>query len=79
MKFLETVKFYKLNDDVTITVQFGENYYRCKARLDVLLKFKDVEQGAEILCQFGLAYVRGQGLVLQLIDVVSDEHENIIK
>lgn len=76
MKFLETVKFYKLNDDATITVQVGDNYYRCKARLDVLLEFKGVEQGKEFLCQFGLAYVRGQGLVLQLIDVVSDELEN---
>lgn len=70
MVFNANVEFYKLNDDATITVKVGDDkYFRCKARLDILLKFKDVETGEKFEGKFGLAYVRGQGLVLQLIEL----------
>ena len=70
MLFTQKVEFYKLNDDATITVRVGDKYYRCKARFDILLKFEDNKQGEEFEGKFGLAYVRGQGLVLQLVEVL---------
>lgn len=71
MLFEQKVKFYKLNDDASITVQCGEDkYFRCKARLDIVLSMKERKQGDEMNCKFGLAYVRGQGLVLQLVEVL---------
>lgn len=68
MCFEHFVKFYKLNDDSTITFYVDDKYFRCKAKMDILLKFVNMEKDVLLLCKFGLAYVRGQGLVLQLID-----------
>lgn len=70
MIFTQKANFYKLNDDSTITVKVGDKYYRCKARFDILLKFNDKTQGEEFDGKYGLAYMRGQGLVLQLVEVL---------
>ena len=72
MKFRHIVKFYKLNDDCTVTVQVGDQYYRCKARFDLLKALIDrgVKLGDDMECQFGIAYVRGQGMIIQLIEVL---------
>ena len=70
MIFEHLVKFYKVNDDASVTVQVGDKYFRCKARLDLAIALKERKEGEEMICKFGLAYVRGQGLVIQLIEVI---------
>lgn len=70
MIFEHVVKFYKVNDDASITVSVGDKYYRCKARFDLAIAMKERKEGEEIVGKFGLAYVRGQGLVIQLIEVL---------
>lgn len=72
MKFQHVVKFYKLNDDCTVTVQVGDQYYRCKIRFELLklLCDMDIKPGYEFTGVFGIAYVRGQGMIIQLIEVL---------
>ena len=69
MKFRNQVKFYKVNDDCSVTVQSGDQYYRCKLRVEVLKQFMTFNQGDDVDITFGVAYVRGSGLVLQIIEV----------
>lgn len=72
MRFENVVKIYGVNDDGTVTISYhnGEeyDYIRAQARFSVLKKLEELERGTDILCQFGLVYVRSRGLVLQLIE-----------
>lgn len=69
MKFRNVVKFYKVNDDCTVTVQCGDQYYRCKLRVEILKQLMSCKQDDDLDLTFGVAYVRGSGLVLQIIEV----------
>ena len=74
MKFTENVHFYCVNEDNTVTIYFIDEsgikqFYRCAARFKLLTQIEDYAKDTELTCVFGLAYVRGRGLVLQLIDV----------
>lgn len=69
MKFRNLVKFYKVNDDCTVTVQCCDQFYRCKLRVEILKQLMSCNQGDDLDITFGVAYVRGSGLVLQIIEV----------
>lgn len=77
MKFTEKINFYGVNEDNTVTFYcYDENgnkqFYRASARFKLLAQLDEFEKDTLINCEFGLAYVRGKGLILQLISVVDE-------
>lgn len=77
MKFTQLVQFYSVNDDGTITVGVKKDngyfdYFRCRARYSIMKQLDGTEKGTLLVCEFGLVYVRGSGLLLQLVEVVED-------
>lgn len=73
MRFEKVVKIYGVNDDGTVTISYENDngkydYIRASARYSVLKGLETLERGTDIICQFGLVYVRSRGLVLQLIE-----------
>ena len=72
MKFTKLVSLYRINDDNTVTVKYQEGdgepiYYRCCARLHILLELSKLDTDTPIEANFGLAYVKGKGLTLQIV------------
>lgn len=77
MKFTQLVQFYSVNDDGTITIGVKKDngyydYFRCKARYALMKQLDGMAKGTLLVCEFGLAYVRGSGLLLQLVEVVDN-------
>lgn len=79
MRFEKEVKIYGVNDDGTVTFSYENDdkkydYIRASARYSVLKRLEELERGTSIMCQFGLAYVRSRGLVLQLINFTYEQN-----
>lgn len=77
MKFTETINFYGVNEDNTITFYCydddgSKQFYRATARFKLLAQLDEYNKDTLLNCEFGLAYVRGKGLILQLINVIGD-------
>ncbi|MBO5947722.1 hypothetical protein J6Q66_02670 [bacterium] len=78
MKFTKVINFYSVNEDNTVTFYFDDEngnrqFYRASARFKLLAFLDEFEKDTLINCEFGLAYVRGKGLVLQLIRVLDEK------
>jgi hypothetical protein len=74
MKFTQTVKFYSVNDDNTVTIYSTDEvgtkrYFRSNARYDILSKMAQLKKDDEVLVTIGIAYVRDKGLVMQIVEV----------
>ena len=79
MKFTQTIFFYGINDDNTITFfvldeQGNKQFYRAKARYKLLAELDELkseltvnDEPLQFDAVFGLAYQKGNGLILQLI------------
>lgn len=74
MKFTQTVRLYKVNENNTVTVyvpsataEDKNDYFQCKAKYKLLTQLEDLKQNTEILAEFGVFYEKGKGLALQLI------------
>ena len=72
MRFEKLVKIYGVNDDGTVTISYETDnkkydYIRAQARFNVLKELEKLDRGTDIQCEFGIVYLRGRGLVLQLI------------
>lgn len=75
MKFTQKVKFYRVNENNTVTVyvprpnvEDKNDYFQAKARFKLLGELDELKQGTEIVGTFGLYYDKGKGLTLQLIE-----------
>lgn len=72
MKFTKIISIYRVNDDNTVTIKYqeGENepiYFRCTARLNILVELCKLPQNTNLEALLGLAYVKGKGLSLQIV------------
>lgn len=75
MKFTQSIHFYGVNDDNTVTFyvldeQNQKQFFRASARFKLLGELDEMEKEIELLATLGVAYVRGKGLMLQIIEVV---------
>ena len=74
MKFTQTVKFYSVNDDNTVTIYVTDEvgtkrYFRANARYDILGKMAQLKKDDDALVTIGIAYVRDKGLIMQIVEV----------
>ena len=73
MLFTQKVKFYKFNDDNTISVYVTASdgkvtYYRMHAKFTMLQQIYNLPQDTEMIATIGLYYNNGK-LALQLVEV----------
>lgn len=75
MKFTQKIKIYGVNDDNTVTFYVekedgGKDFYRANARFKLLGDLDEYEKDTELLVILGVAYMRGKGLILQIVEIV---------
>ena len=74
MKFSQLIHFYGVNEDNTVTFYVLDDnsqkqFYRSNARFKLLGELDGYDKDTALNVEFGLAYIKGKGLVLQLIRV----------
>lgn len=75
MKFTHKCWLYGVNEDNTVTFYITDDtgkalYYRANARLKILTELDELDRDTELNLEFGVAYVRGKGLTLQIVKVL---------